>query len=171
MEQNWQIEDGWAGDKLVPFLTHDGRDGIRLDEEAAAFLRPLLQDRNTNTYQQHYRKQVKLDLLRKGFVPSEDAQTETDLDNNLQWLWRKAGCRRDPSEIMLAILDALTQEGVAAWPGDATSCVEQIVRVQYDRAEKARKDTLEEAAQKIEKLMEHSPQYDRELLAKAIREL
>jgi len=38
----WRIEEGLCGDKRVPFLTHDGRDGIRLDEEAAAFIRELM---------------------------------------------------------------------------------------------------------------------------------
>jgi hypothetical protein len=34
--------------------------------------------------------------------------------------------------ILLAILDALTQEGNAAWAGDATSCVAQIVKAQLN---------------------------------------
>jgi hypothetical protein len=38
----WRIEMGWNGAEQVPFLTHDRRDGIRLDEEAANFLRGLL---------------------------------------------------------------------------------------------------------------------------------
>jgi hypothetical protein len=40
-ETNWKIEDGWNGAERVPFLTHDERDGIRLDEEAATFLSEL----------------------------------------------------------------------------------------------------------------------------------
>lgn len=34
--------------------------------------------------------------------------------------------------ILLAILDVLTQEGIVAWPGDATSCVSQIVHAQLN---------------------------------------
>ena len=98
----------------------------------------------------NYREMVKADLRRMGFTPSEDVTEEGQQHLVLQWEWRKAGCRRDPAEIMMAVLDALTQEGIAAWPGDATSCVEQIVRVQYDRAEKARKDALEDAAARLE---------------------
>ena len=96
---------------------------------------------------QRYRDSVKAELRRRGFVPAEEADWRIGREPNcLQWEWRKEGCRRDPAEIMLAILDGLTQEGVAAWPGDATSIVEQIVRVQYNRAERA----LAGAAQECE---------------------
>lgn len=86
------------------------------------------------------RPNVIAELKRRGFTPAEELQIGWDKDPsvvNLQYEWRKPDCRRDPSEIMLAILDALTQEGIDAWPGDATSIVEQIVRAQYERAEKA----------------------------------
>lgn len=33
--------------------------------------------------------------------------------------------------------DALTREGQTAWNGDGTSCVEQMIQLQWDRAEKA----------------------------------
>lgn len=71
---------------------------------------------------------------RRGFV---DASKATRDGQCLQAEWRKTDCRRDPDEIMDAIIDGLTQEGIPAWPGDATSIVEQMVRVQYNRAEKA----------------------------------
>lgn len=34
--------------------------------------------------------------------------------------------------ILLAIIDVLTQEGIVAWPGDATSCVSQLVHAQLN---------------------------------------
>jgi hypothetical protein len=98
----------------------------------------------------HYRERVKEQLRQKGFVPAEDGFID---GKNLQWEWRKQGCRRDPSEIMLAILDALTQEGVPVWPGDATSCVEQIVRVQYDRAEAAYKKGWNDGLDELVKVL------------------
>jgi hypothetical protein len=39
---HWRIEDGWVGGKRVPFLTHDNRDGIRLDAESADFIGRLM---------------------------------------------------------------------------------------------------------------------------------
>lgn len=39
---NWRVEDGWSGEKRVPFLVRDGHDGIRLDIEAAEFIKALL---------------------------------------------------------------------------------------------------------------------------------
>jgi hypothetical protein len=43
--REWFIELGYAGDKRVPFLTHDGRDGIRLDTEAEQYIRGLMDAR------------------------------------------------------------------------------------------------------------------------------
>jgi hypothetical protein len=88
----------------------------------------------------HYRDLAKTELRRQGFTPTEDIIDSRNWETDpaikvLQWEWRKPNCDRDPSEILWAVIDALTQEGIAVWPGDATSCVEQIVRVQYDRAE------------------------------------
>ncbi len=85
-----------------------------------------------------HRNVAKAQIRKMGFIPSEEIIQPWDgKHGSLQWEWRKAGCRRDPSEIIWAVIDGLTQEGIAAWPGDATSIVEQIVRVQYDRAETA----------------------------------
>jgi len=79
-------------------------------------------------------------VRRLGFLPAEEIVWANKEHNGraLQDVWRDAGCRRDPAEILPAIIDALTQEGITAWPGDATSIVEQIVRVQYGRAEALR---------------------------------
>lgn len=43
--KNWKIELGYHGNKRVPFLTHDLRDGIRLDDEAVEFIRGLMEVR------------------------------------------------------------------------------------------------------------------------------
>jgi hypothetical protein len=95
-------------------------------------------------YLKIYRENAKKELRAAGFAPVEDLPSVwqgpiADI-NILQWLWRMPDCRRDPAEIQLAIIDGLTQEGIPAWHGDATSIVEQIVRVQYDRAEKAEQE-------------------------------
>jgi hypothetical protein len=96
------------------------------------------------------REEVVKELRARGFAPNNEADefklaSERTGDGriNLQWAWRQEDCRRDPSEILLAVLDGLTQEGNAAWNGDATSIVEQIVRIQYNRAEKAEKKLAE----------------------------
>ena len=53
----------------------------------------------------------------------------------LQLKWRSNPPQvYDSSECLDAILEALNMEGVAAWSGDATSCVEQMVRAQAERA-------------------------------------
>lgn len=91
----------------------------------------------------HWREESNTKTRSLGFTPAEDAGMALKADKSnisLQWAWREAGCRRDPAEILPAVIDALTQEGIPAWPGDATSIVEQIVRVQYDRAEAALKE-------------------------------
>lgn len=83
------------------------------------------------------------EIKRLGFTPAEEwneyfrEHGNTHDLQTLQGAWRELGCRRDPKEILWAVIDALTQEGIPAGPGDATSIVEQIVRVQYDRAESA----------------------------------
>jgi uncharacterized coiled-coil protein SlyX len=84
-------------------------------------------------------------VRRLGFLPAEEIVWVNKECNGraLQDVWRDAGCRRDPAEILPAIIDALTQEGISAWSGDATSIVEQIVRVQYDRAERAERTERE----------------------------
>jgi hypothetical protein len=53
----------------------------------------------------------------------------------------------DAWHVECAILDALTQEGVAAWHGDASGCVTQIVQAQAKRAEaaEAERDRLKAA--------------------------
>lgn len=91
-----------------------------------------------------YRENAKKELRKAGFAPVEDLPSVWQGPDSkikvLQLEWRKPDCRRDPAEIRLAIIDGLTQEGIPAWHGDATSIVEQIVRVQYDRAEKAERE-------------------------------
>ena len=57
-------------------------------------------------------------------------------DGELQLKWRTAPPETyDPREAEDAILEALNREGVIAWPGDAVSCVEQIVTAQAKRAD------------------------------------
>lgn len=63
--------------------------------------------------------------------------------------WRAAPDKLPPFDawhVECAILDALTQEGVAAWHGDASGCVTQIVQAQVKRAEaaEAERDRLKE---------------------------
>lgn len=63
--------------------------------------------------------------------------------------WRSSPDKLPPFDyqlVELAILDALTQEGVAAWCGDASGCVTQIVHAQAKRAEAAEKkaDSLQQ---------------------------
>lgn len=41
-EAPWKIERGWVGAEQRDFLTHDGRDGVQLDVEAAAYIRGLM---------------------------------------------------------------------------------------------------------------------------------
>jgi hypothetical protein len=96
------------------------------------------------------REDVVKELRARGFAPANEADefklaSERTGDGriNLQWAWRQEDCRRDPDEILLAVLDGLTQEGNAAWNGDATGIIEQIVRTQYNRAEKAEKKLAE----------------------------
>lgn len=84
-----------------------------------------------NTYQRQMelREQAEKETRRYGFEPGL-----------LQWLWRGRDCftrKYDSGEVIAAICDALTREGQTAWPGDGTSCVEQMIRLQWDRAEKA----------------------------------
>lgn len=55
-------------------------------------------------------------------------------EGDLQWKWRTEPPETyDAQEVIDAILDALNREGIEAWDGDGVSCVEQIVRAQYDR--------------------------------------
>jgi len=44
---------------------------------------------------------------------------------------------RSVDECLWAVIEALTQEGVLAWPGDATSIVAQMIWAQHLRAEAA----------------------------------
>lgn len=79
--------------------------------------------------QQYYRDMAKAETERRGFK-----------EGDLQWLWRNSGCfarQYDSGEVNAAICDALTREGQTAWNGDGTSCVEQMIQLQWDRAEKA----------------------------------
>jgi hypothetical protein len=79
--------------------------------------------------QQYYRDKAKEATERRGFKEGE-----------LQWLWRNPDCfnrKYDYGEVVDAICDALTREGQTAWPGDGTSCVEQMIRLQWERAERA----------------------------------
>jgi hypothetical protein len=85
--------------------------------------------------QQYWRERAKTDSERFGFKEGE-----------LQMLWRGPGCfarKYDTGEVVAAICDALTREGQTAWPGDGTSCVEQMVRLQWERAEKAEAELAE----------------------------
>jgi hypothetical protein len=79
--------------------------------------------------QLRYRESAREATKRYGFEEGE-----------LQWLWRNSGCftrKYDIGEVVAAICDALTREGCTAWPGDGTSCVEQMIRLQWDRAQAA----------------------------------
>jgi hypothetical protein len=79
--------------------------------------------------QQFYRNKAKEETARRGFKEGE-----------LQWLWRTVECfkrKYDSGEVIAAICDALTREGQTAWSGDGTSCVEQMIRLQWERAERA----------------------------------
>lgn len=40
--------------------------------------------------------------------------------------------KKNTDLLVLAVIDALTQEGVIAWNGDATSCVSQMIHAQLD---------------------------------------
>ena len=56
-------------------------------------------------------------------------------EGELQWKWRQYPPPKfNWSECMDAILDALNREGIIAWTGDGTGCVQQIV---YNFAKKA----------------------------------
>jgi hypothetical protein len=67
-------------------------------------------------------------LKDKGFEPG-----------TYQFIWRDCGSPNEDLEynsydVMLAILDALIhQDGVAAWSGDGTSCVQQMIEFAYRR--------------------------------------
>lgn len=59
-------------------------------------------------------------------------------EGQLQWKWRTDPPKTyDTREVEDAILDALNREGVVAWSGDGVGCVEQIVRAQAERAQRA----------------------------------
>jgi hypothetical protein len=78
------------------------------------------------------RESAEAETRRRGFEPGE-----------LQYLWRTPECfarTYDMGEVGAAICDALTREGCTAWWGDGTSCVEQMIRLQWDRAEKAERE-------------------------------
>lgn len=84
------------------------------------------------------REAVLAELQRRGFK-----------DGELQSLWRSSACFTRPydqTEVGYAICDALTREGCTAWWGDGTSCVEQMIRLQWDRAVTAEKERDEHAA-------------------------
>lgn len=125
-------------DGLAQALGYNGPvDGDALTEHAAALRRQVGE---AEEWRVQCREEAKRQVRRLGFLPSEET---TNPNQVLQYVWRTQTCRRDPSEILWAIIDALTQEGVTAWPGDATSCVEQMMRVQYDRAEEAERRVRE----------------------------
>jgi hypothetical protein len=82
--------------------------------------------------QSEYRKDVEQRLDWKGLKPGF-------------WeAWRSANPPPfDYETCELAILDALTQEGISAWHGDASGCVTQIVQAQAKRAEAAEAERAE----------------------------
>ncbi len=80
-----------------------------------------------------WREQSAQNVRRYGFEPGA-----------LQWKWRGAPPPPDhedqPGEILAAIVDALTQEGVPAWPGDGTGIVEQMIHMQMEARASAEKE-------------------------------
>lgn len=51
----------------------------------------------------------------------------------------------DQNEVMDAVLEALNQEGVTAWNGDATGIVVQLIRAQFDRWKLAESENKKQA--------------------------
>lgn len=85
---------------------------------------------DANARQKFWREQAEAEVLRRGFKERWE----------LQMLWRSPECftrKYDSGEVIAAICSALTQEGQTAWPGDGTSIVEQMIRLQVERAQKA----------------------------------
>jgi hypothetical protein len=41
--REWRLQWGWNGAERTVFLTHDGRDGIRLDADSASYIRSLME--------------------------------------------------------------------------------------------------------------------------------
>jgi hypothetical protein len=79
--------------------------------------------------QQSYAKYAAEIVTQLGYEPGQ-----------LQWKWRSPDNFDFPkNEIIPAILDALCREGCVAWPGDGTSCVEQMITRQIDLREKGTK--------------------------------
>jgi hypothetical protein len=87
-------------------------------------------------------RQTAIELCRiNGFAPGMWARwrdSPPPLPDDTAAAWR---------ETMCVILDALTQEGVPAWSGDGTSCVQQVLMAQIAarRSEQARIIDLEGA--------------------------
>jgi hypothetical protein len=135
--ENWRYSQNRIGNIICEEIIEADRESADYKKQFLAWRAGYEIGRDTFHTLQLCRKSVITELHSKGFLPAEECKSDEDVNTKcLQWLWRQPGCRRNPNEIMLAILDALTQEGIAAWCGDATSCVEQIVRTQYERAEK-----------------------------------
>jgi hypothetical protein len=74
-------------------------------------------------------KNIEYQLKEKGYEPG-----------SFQVTWREYGqfpeseIEYNSSDCMLAILDALIHQGsVAAWAGDRTSCVQQMIELAYKR--------------------------------------
>lgn len=79
--------------------------------------------------QRYWRERARADVEARGFS-----------EGGLQMMWRTSECftrKYDQGEVIAAICDALTREGCTAWSGDGTSCVEQMIRLQWDRARRA----------------------------------
>lgn len=101
---------------------------IRALRDARQRVTELETQHSWNSYQKHH-ENAKAATRRLGFE-----------EGALQWLWRSPECftrKYDQQEVITAICDALTREGCTAWSGDGTSCVEQMVRLQWDRAAQA----------------------------------
>lgn len=118
-------------------------------------------DNDAARTQAYWRQRAKADTERFGFKEGE-----------LQWLWRIPECfgrKYNSGEVVAAICDALTREGQTAWPGDGTSCVEQMIRLQWDRAEKAEAELA--ASSKENARLRHEASTDAEAMRLGLIEL
>lgn len=88
------------------------------------------------------REKSRTGLTRRGLQP-----------NDLQVKWRGVaihhGTPKDAQEVSEAIVDALVEQGpIAAWVGHGVLCVEQMIRAQADRANRAEAILRQRAANK-----------------------
>jgi len=112
-------EEKYADNEFVQDLAYALQRYVKLQED---FGFPAMQ--------QQYAKYAADIVKQLGYEPGQ-----------LQWKWRNPDNFDFPkNEIIPAILDALCREGCVAWPGDGTSCVEQMITRQIDLREKELND-------------------------------